>query len=93
MANGVVDKVLESQPVAVAEAVKATLASALTCAVLFGLKLTADQLAGILLVVTNVLALVTLVVVPKRVSTKATVENAKKDAYLTGAADAKEGAV
>lgn len=78
---------LDSQPVAIAEAVKALAASVLACAVLFGVKLSAEQVAGIILVLANLLAVLTLFVVPQRVSTKRTVANAKKDAYLAGRAD------
>lgn len=84
---------MDSQPVAIVEAVKLLVQQVLAAAVLFGLALSDAQALAVLGCVGAALALVTLLVVPRRVNTNATLENARKDAYLTGAADAKEGTV
>lgn len=84
------DSVLDQQPVAIAEAVKALALSILSTLVLFGLKLSADQVAGIVLVLGNGMALATIILVPRRVSTKATVQHATDAAFVAGVAEGKD---
>lgn len=84
-----VDGVLDQQPVAVVEAVKVLVGNVLTAAVLFGLSMSDAQVLGLLAVLNSVLALATLLIVPRRVSTKATVQQATDAGFVAGVAEGK----